>query len=365
MNNNAKNIVVSIVMIVYFIGMTFFCLLKPVDAFSESERRSLATRPEVSMENITSGKYMKDFEQYAVDQFPLRDEYRAVKAFTNYYVLNMSDNNGIYIKDGHINKLEYPLNEEQLSYAAKRFKYVYDKYLAETDVNAYLSIIPDKNYYLAGKGQLSIDYDELIRQMREQTDFLTYIDITDCLTIDSFYRTDTHWQQDKILPVAERLAEKMNISLSNEYVTETLDKEFYGVYYGQAALPFAPDTIRYLNNDILKNVKVYDHQNGKEISVYEMDKAYGKDPYEMFLAGPLSLVTIENEQNKDGKELVVFRDSFGSSLIPLLAEGYSKITLVDIRYMHPDMAAKFVEFDNQDVLFMYSTAVLNNSQLIK
>jgi hypothetical protein len=96
-----------------------------------------------------------------------------------------------------------------------------------------------------------------------------------------------------------------------------------------------------------------------------MQKAYGKDPYEMFLSGPLSLVTIENDNAENNKELVIFRDSYGSALAPLMAEGYSKITLVDIRYIHPDMVGKYVDFKNADVLFIYSTSVLNNSETIK
>ena len=123
--------------------------------------------------------------------------------------------------------------------------------------------------------------------------------------------------------------------------------------------------ISYLTNDTLEQCLVYDYQNGKEIPVYDMEKAAGKDPYEMFLGGPLSLVTNENPNATSGKELILFRDSFGSSIAPLLVEGYEKVTLVDIRYMQPAMLEKFITFDNQDVLFLYSTSVLNNSSTIK
>ena len=126
-----------------------------------------------------------------------------------------------------------------------------------------------------------------------------------------------------------------------------------------------PEKIKYLENDTLKNCKVFDYQNNKEISVYDMEKAEGKDPYEMFLGGPLSLVTIENEKAKTDKELIIFRDSFGSSIAPLLIEGYKKITLVDIRYIHPNLLGNYIEFNSQDVLFLYSTSVLNNSETIK
>ena len=96
-----------------------------------------------------------------------------------------------------------------------------------------------------------------------------------------------------------------------------------------------------------------------------MEKAYGKDPYEMFLSGSLSLITIENPNATTDKELVIFRDSFGSSIAPLLVEGYAKITLVDIRYITSDLVGRFIDFENQDVLFLYSTLVLNNSVTLK
>lgn len=64
-----------------------------------------------------------------------------------------------------------------------------------------------------------------------------------------------------------------------------------------------------------------------------------------------------------GKELLLFRDSFGSSIAPLLLENYSKITLIDLRYLSKDILENYIEFENQDVLFLYSTLVLNQNVL--
>ena len=100
-----------------------------------------------------------------------------------------------------------------------------------------------------------------------------------------------------------------------------------------------------------------------------MQKAAGKDPYEIYLSGPLSLLTIKNpkvsctknqKKNEKPKKLVIFRDSFGSSLAPLFISGYSQITLIDIRYIQPEVLGRFVDFKNCDILFLYSTLVLNN-----
>jgi hypothetical protein len=271
----------------------------------------------------------------------------------------------LFFKNGHIGKIEYPLNEESVTNAAKKFEKIKNKYLDGTDTKIYFSVIPDKNYYLIEDDYLSIDYEKMLSQIQSETDFMEYIDIKDLLTLDSFYKTDTHWRQEEIIPVAKEIAEKMGVQLNAEYKVNILDNDFYGVYHGQAALPVPPEEIKYLTNDILENAKVYNFDFQKEISVYDMEKAYGKDPYEMFLSGSLSLLTIENEKATTDKELVIFRDSFGSSLAPLLVEGYKKITVVDIRYIHPDMLERFIEFTNQDVLFIYSTSVLNNSETIK
>ena len=94
--------------------------------------------------------------------------------------------------------------------------------------------------------------------------------------------------------------------------------------------------------------------------MYDAEKAVGRDPYEMFLAGSLSVITIDNPNASSDKELVIFRDSFGSSLTPLLVEGYSKITVLDARYLNEVMIGNFVEFEDQDVLFIHSTGVINN-----
>jgi hypothetical protein len=97
-----------------------------------------------------------------------------------------------------------------------------------------------------------------------------------------------------------------------------------------------------------------------------MEKAHGKDPYEMFLSGTQPLLVIENPNAEAERELILFRDSFGSSLAPLLAEGYSKITVVDIRYVNSAFLGGLVDFSEKagrevDVLFLYSTILLNSS----
>lgn len=353
---------------VLMLGISLWCWTKDADAYSYSERRVLAAFPRLSWENVISGDFMEDFESYTTDQFPAREKFRAVKAATELGIFAKKDNNDLYMADGHIVKQEYPLHEEQLQYASRHFRKLYDTYMVDTEVKLYFSIVPDKNYFLAEEnGQLALDYETLVSYMRNETDYMTYIDITELLSSEDYYKTDTHWRQEQLLEVADRLADKMGVTVSQNYTLNTLEQPFYGVYLGQLALPVEPDTIQYLTSETLNDCEVTSYSTGtaREGRLYDMEKATGKDAYEMFLSGSEAILVIENPSADTEKELIVFRDSFGSSLVPLLVEGYKKITLVDTRYVQSEMIGEWIGFENQDVLFLYSTLLLNNSLALK
>jgi hypothetical protein len=96
-----------------------------------------------------------------------------------------------------------------------------------------------------------------------------------------------------------------------------------------------------------------------------MEKLTIPDLYDVFLSGAQPLLVVDNPKGVPGKELVIFRDSYGSSLTPLLISDYSRVTLVDIRYMSPDQVGDYVTFQNQDVLFLYSALILNSGRSLK
>ena len=105
-------------------------------------------------------------------------------------------------------------------------------------------------------------------------------------------------------------------------------------------------------------------------AVYDKDKLTGYDLYDFFLSGPSALLRIENPKAAEKKNLIVFRDSYGSSLIPLLIDSYSSIVVVDLRYIAQKNLGELIDFEsvemaNADVLFLYGTILLNDSSTIK
>ena len=366
MNRKIKDALTLGIAAAFVFVFALWGICKSDDAVSESERRALKQFPTLNVEEVLSGRFQSNFESYTLDQFPLRDTFRTLKALAVRDLFREKDNNGIYVADGYAAKLDYPVNEDSVAHAVDRFRYVYETYFKDTGANVYLSVIPDKNYFLAAEnGYPAMDYDKLFALVQEKTDFAQYIDLTDALSLSSYYRTDTHWRQEALVPVASLLADAMDVSIPTDFTPVTLDTPFYGVYRGQSALPLAPDGLTYLTNDVLDACRVYDYENSEYLPIYTLEKADGSDPYEIFLSGPKSLLRIENPNAKTERRLIVFRDSFAASLVPLLAEGYSEITLVDIRYLSPTMLDKFIDLTAQDVLFLYSASVLNDSSTIK
>lgn len=205
-----------------------------------------------------------------------------------------------------------------------------------------------------------MDYERLYADMQAGLSELTYIEIRDLLTIEDYYRTDLHWKQEKIFDVAQLLAQRMAMKLNQKYKEVTVETTLHSTYYGQLPENFVEEHIVYLNHSYFDKCTVYDHQNEREIPIYDLALAESDISYDMFLSGALSVITMENPKAETNRELVIFRDSFGSSIAPLFLEGYKKVTVLDIRYLNESLIGQFVTFENQDVLFLYNTTVLNN-----
>ncbi len=258
-------------------------------------------------------------------------------------------------------KLDCTYNEKAVENAIRKISSVYDTYLKGTKTQVYYAIIPDKNYFLAeAHGYPALDYGQLYEDMQAGLSDLTYIEIRDLLSIEDYYQADMHWRQERILDVAQLLAQRMAMKLNQSYQLVTLDTSLSSTYYGELPEGFAMESISYLNHSYFSKCTVYDHQNEREIPIYDLELAESKISYDMFLSGSVSAITMENPKAETNRELVIFRDSFGSSIAPLFLEGYKKVTVLDIRYLNENLIGELVTFSNQDVLFLYNTTVLNN-----
>ena len=364
-----KHKITTFTFLALLIGLFVANVLKPDTALSRSERRELAQFPAFTMKRALDASFMEDFDKYATDQFIGRETFRSIKATFDRVALGKLDTNGLFMVKDDIFKIEYPLHEDKVLALGARLTALRDKYMQ--GMNVYYTIVPDKNYFLPNNGQhLIMDYDRMRDLMVANMPGMTYIDLFGALSLDDYYNTDGHWRQERLAPIATALGAGMGHDLGfdlDDYTAHSYD-QFYGAYYGQAARKLMPDTLVWLENAVTQGaiVESLDAQGRLQpITMYNTERLTEMDSYDVYLHGMQPFMVLTNLMAETDRELLLFRDSYGSALAPVLLEDYAKITLIDLRYLHPDLLGYLIDFDQQDVLMMYSTTIVNQSDMIR
>ncbi len=366
------NIITTCVFLLIIFGFAILGLVTPDLEKSVSENRNLATFPEINMTTVLSkgeDNAMTGFENYVSDHFPLRDKFRELKAWVAYNVYGQKVNNGYFSIDGHVGKLEDTINEDSIDHFSAAVGNVYDKYFTNRD-NVFYTVVPDKGYFLAEQnGYPAMDYDRFLELLENKLpNGMEYIDITDSLSLEDYYYTDIHWSSERLGDTVKVIAEKMGFldRLTLDYEVKKLTDSFEGVYMGQAAIPMSPEPMYYITNPVFDNLKISVDGITADSIYYDNYTEDINGYYTYFLYGSKGNIQIENPNATTDRELVIIRDSFGSSITPWFIEAYSKITVLDIRYTFPAMLGNFVgNDDTTDVLFLYSTSIVNESSAIK
>ena len=373
MNDKIKDIVVTIIFLFTIIALFLINIIKEDTDISVAERRKLATMPELTTKSLFDGTYFKKFDSYVTDQFVERDAFRKIKI--DIELSTKGEYNNLYLYDDYIIEEIFPLNSNSINNLTNKINYIKDTYL-NNNSNIYYTIIPDKNYFV-NNGNLKLNYNKLQDMMKNNLSNINYINIFDKLTLDNYYKTDTHWKEEDLFHVANTIANQMNFNITNNNVANTIANQmnfditnnnvvntvttFKGSYAGRLSVTKDIDTIKTISNPSTLNSSVYNYETKKYTKIYDYDKLKSLDKYDIYLSGASSIIDIVNPTSTSNRELIVFRDSYGSSLIPLLIEGYKKITVIDIRYVSSRILNNYIKFNNQDVLFMYSILTINNS----
>ncbi len=365
MKNNIKDKVTAIGFVTVLAAVLLLNIILPDQDKSNGERRSLAKMPKLTWSSVIEGDYFEDLEEYGMDQFVLRDTFRAIKSSVRLNVFMQLESNDLFIRDGGIFKLPPQVNTGAIEVNCGRMLETAKKIWPEATM--YFSIVPEKNTFLESSAYPKFDkelYDSTVAQCLPG---VQNIDIAGLLSLDDYYLTDPHWKQDKIVDVADRLLSVMGNPVNDPaQFSENAACSFHGTYHGQLPLSVDKDELIYLTSEKIDGAAVYDYETGKTVGVYSPEKLTGMDPYDVYLGGARALLRIDNPSGTPGRELVIFRDSFGSSIAPLLISDYASVTLVDLRYVSADVLENYVSAAEQtDVLFLYSQTILNNNGVFR
>jgi hypothetical protein len=285
----------------------------------------------------------------------------------------------VFVTDGYLSEVIYPIKDNMVNYAVTLIESIYNTYLADGNHRVVVSVVPDKNIALheayyetdpAFSDALLLPYADISQIVREGTkSFALYHDIMSTLSLSSYYYTDMHWRQEYLTETAASIHDAFGLPLEFQAVAEPFTAHpFIGSYTEDALMADAEvDTLYYVMNETLEQVRVTDYVNGipQEGVLYNTDITADQKTYDLFLSGPMPLQVLESPLAKTDRELIIFRDSFGSSLAPLLMRDYEKITLIDTRYIVPAMLGEYVDFEGADVLMAYSSLILNDAYIFK
>lgn len=370
---------VRIIIIIVFIG--FFVLISGASLiikdreFSPNENRYLAETPELSWDNILSGKFQDGLEDYLRDQVCFRDGWITVKTGIQ-KACGDTDIGGAYVgKDGYDFEKITPedVDEKQVD---RNIKAVEDYFMtaSETIDKQKLSflLVPTSGLVMQEKlpkNARLFDQAKYIDQVQKAMKDYNFVDVRDTLMDHNeeyiYYKTDHHWTSAGACLAYEVWSEHTGGEAETEdgLVKNVVSDKFRGSLYSKILdADSAYDEIwTYgLQKDEAfgsKDCTVTIDEKQQLDSIYDDEKLQEKDKYAYFLGGNYGQVHIQNQKaasKAKGKNILIIKDSFANSFVPFVTQDYENIYMVDLRYYNGDMKAYLQEHEITDVLVLYN-----------
>ena len=141
----------------------------------------------------------------------------------------------------------------------------------------------------------------------------------------------------------------------NNFAPETASDAFIGTLYSQSGIHWlTPDTMEFWVPSEGMTVTSWRSGTPEPGSLYDRSYLEQKDKYSAFLGGNQPLCVIRNENISDGGKLLLIRDSYADSLAPFLAQRFSEVHLLDLRYYRASAAQYAEENGIDDICVLYS-----------
>lgn len=358
MNSSDKKICVrhsvagSIAVVTAFIAfaLVFFALIiispKGGGEWSGNERRKLAEAPDWSVSSILSGDVCAQIESWLKDHFPGRSAFVALYSYANRYTGRNATESIVLGKNGRL--FSEPAKDDAALIASNAR--IISDFVVKNNMTAYAALIPSSGYMLQGEQPaLHREYidDAIAKSIERGLSGFDCLDTESALiasgdVANAYYRTDHHLTMDGIYSVYLALSEKLGFTpISASEFTKTA-YEFYGTSYGGSGLWYTkPDLLEIWLNEGNSNISVTTVDGSRTqqhtgMFDFEALKPGVTDKYEAYLYGNHGYTRVVNPNVQDGA-LLVLKDSYGNALVPLLAEHYHEIIMIDIRYYNSGM----------------------------
>lgn len=362
---NVAKFLPTFVFLIFIFAMGVWFIFSPKSDYSSAEKRYLQKFPEVSFESISSGEFGSEFESYFADHFPKRDLWVGMNA---YYNLSIGNNgaNGVYNcgDDYLVNK---PVSTE--NNISRNVDAIIDfKNTIDTPVTVMFApstgyIAEDVLPKIHDTYNDDVYFEDVSEKFAESG--ISFVDLRQSFKDEYknggqlYYKTDHHWTTLGAYTAYAELCKQLGTAPASKdkFEVETYN-DFYGTTYSTSGFWLTPpDEIEVWNNpentDKNIRVKITEGANTEEYSsMYFYDHLEEDDKYPVFIDGNHAVTEITNT-NAAGGTIVMIKDSFAHSLAPFLAENYSKIVLVDMRYYKNSVSEIVAQENPEQVVVMY------------
>ncbi|USG67896.1 DHHW family protein [Brevibacillus ruminantium] len=337
-------------------------LFAPDRTFSESENRMLEQLPHFSWKTLMAGTFTSDFEKYVSDQFVLRDLWIEAKSETD-RIMGKKESNGVYLgKDGFMLKKFTPPSDEDLKEKIAAIHAFCD---ATPDLTKYMMLVPTAQSVLTDKlPSYASDNGELAYREKVQRSLRENLQIVDVYPAlagkreqSLFYKTDHHWTTTGAYEAYQVLGREMGFEpkVKDDFRIEKVTDTFYGSLYSKSGYRHVkPDSIEFFlpKDNGRSSVEYVDEQQSTD-SLYAMENLRKKDKYAVFLNGNHGLIKITTG-NREGRKLLVVKDSYANSFLPFLAEHFQEMYVVDLRYYEGNLQKLILEQHLNEMLLLYN-----------
>ena len=360
-----KGKIFFIIFMIVWVGLIILNFIVPSKVFSEQENRYLAKIPQFNIDDLVNGVYSEELDTYINDHFVFRNFWLKLNSLVQLSI-GKTENNGVYIgKDGYLfEKFDYNDKEkDNVKVAANAI----NNFAIKTGLPTYFILAPNSIYINQDKlpnNVTAIDQNQIINEVYSYCPNVKTINTVDILEENKskeqlYFRTDHHMTSEGAYLLYYDFCINANIEPAKltDFTKETVSTSFLGTFDSKAQVPFQKqDSITVYKNDI--NTNVLGDYDGKTYNfLFNEEYLNKKDKYSYFLNGNNAKVVIKTNV-KNGKKLLVIKDSYSHIMAQFLCQNYEEIHFIDPRYYNLSLSDYCKENEIDETLFLYNVSNL-------
>ena len=350
--------------------------------FSENENRYLAAFPELNFKSYKNESFMNGFDKWISDRFFGREDWIVLKNKTD-SALGKTETNGVFIENGMMMQIWRDYDESMYQ---RNLKAINDFVEKHPEIPAYFMLVPNAQEVYKNNvpkyAEIGDQKEYIDRFYSELKGFEGTIDAFSALMNRRnsyiYYRSDHHWTSYGAFVAYEAASQILgyNSRKYDDFTIEHADSEFRGTLFSKTLdFEITPDVIDYYtltegepevkvsvfkNYDTETNQVIYDEYD----SMYFRSFLQVKDKYSSFLGQNSPIVTVENKNAKNDKSILLIKDSYAHSFVPFLSKEYTKVTMIDLRYINTDFQIMARLEDYDQLLFLYNVITFSEDENI-